>query len=74
MDGQPPEPLRIGVLGAARIAALAIAGPAHTTGDRLVAVAARDRRRAEAFAAAHGVERVLDTYAEVLADPEVEVV
>jgi hypothetical protein len=69
MDGQPPEPLRIGVLGAARIAALAIAGPAHTTGDRLVAVAARDRRRAEAFAAAHGVERVLGTYAEVLADP-----
>jgi predicted dehydrogenase len=68
------EPLRIGVLGAARIAALAVVGPAHTTGDRLVAVAARDRRRAEAFAAAHGVERVLDTYAEVLADPEVEVV
>jgi predicted dehydrogenase len=74
MDGQPPEPLRIGVLGAARIAAVAIVDPAHTTGDRLVAVAARDRRRAEAFAATHGVERVLDSYAEVVADPEVEVV
>ncbi len=71
---QPPEPLRIGVLGAARIAALAIVDPARTTGDRLVAVAARDRRRAEAFAATHGVERVLDSYAEVVADPEVEVV
>jgi predicted dehydrogenase len=68
------EPLRIGVLGAARIAGLAIVGPAQTTGDRLVAVAARDRRRAEAFAASHGVERVLDSYAEVVADPEVEVV
>src|SRR6266516_1676958 len=44
------EPLRIGVLGAARIADLAIGGPARTTGDRLVAVAARDRRRAEAVA------------------------
>ena len=33
------EPLRIGVLGAARISGLAIAGPARTTGDRLVAVA-----------------------------------
>ena len=51
------EPLLIGVLGAARIAGLAIVGPARTTGDRLVAVAARDRRRAEAFAAEHGVER-----------------
>ncbi|HEV3463343.1 MAG TPA: Gfo/Idh/MocA family oxidoreductase, partial [Actinomycetota bacterium] len=74
MGGQSPEPLRIGVLGAARIAALAIVDPARTTGDRLVAVAARDRRRAEAFAASHGVERVLDTYADVVTDPEVEVV
>jgi predicted dehydrogenase len=68
------EPVRIGVLGAARIAQLAIVGPARTTGDRLVAVAARDRPRAEAFAAAHGVERVLGSYAEVVTDPEVEVV
>jgi hypothetical protein len=74
MGGRSPEPLRIGVLGAARIAAPAIVDPAHTTGDRLVAVAARDRGRAEAFAATHGVERVLDGYADVVADPEVEVV
>jgi predicted dehydrogenase len=68
------EPLRIGVLGAARIAEAAIAAPARLTGTRLVAVAARDRTRAEAFAAAHDVERVLDSYADVLADPEVEAV
>jgi predicted dehydrogenase len=68
------EPLRIGVLGAARIAELAIVGPARSTGDRLVAVAARDRRRAEAFAARHGVERVLGSYADVVTDPEIEVV
>ena len=68
------EPLRIGVLGAARIAELAIVGPARTTGDRLVAVAARDRSRAETFAAQHRVERVLDSYADVVTDPEVEVV
>jgi predicted dehydrogenase len=71
---EPPEPLRIGVLGAARIARLAIVEPARVTGDRLVAVAARDRHRAQAFAAEHGVERVLGSYAEVVADPEVEVV
>jgi predicted dehydrogenase len=74
MADQPPEPLRIGILGASRIAALALVDPARATGDRLVAVAARDRRRAEAFAATNGVERVLDSYDDVLADPEVEVV
>lgn len=68
------EPLRIGILGAARITDLALVGPAHTTGDRLVAVAARSRSRAEAFAAEHGVERVLEDYAAVLADDEVELV
>jgi predicted dehydrogenase len=72
--GAATEPLRIGILGAARIAQLAIVKPAHATGTRLVTVAARDRRRAEAFAAEHGVERATDSYAEVLADPEVEVV
>jgi len=68
------EPLRIGILGAARIAPLSIVAPARATGTRLVAVAARDRSRAEAFAAEHGVERVAASYEEILADPEVEVV
>jgi predicted dehydrogenase len=68
------EPLRIGILGAARITELSLIGSARTTGDRLVAVAARDRSRAEAFAARHGVERVVDSYAALLDDPEIEVV
>lgn len=67
-------PLRIGVLGAARIAELAIVKPACVTGHRLVAIAARDRHRAEDFARRHGVERVHDSYADVIADPEVEVI
>ena len=67
-------PLRVGILGAARIAESAIVKPAHATGTRLVSIAARDRARAEAFAAAHGVEKATDSYAAVLADPEVEVV
>ncbi|MFE9685467.1 Gfo/Idh/MocA family protein [Streptomyces sp. NPDC006285] len=70
----PVEPLRIGVLGAARIADLSLVGPARVTGHRLVAVAARDRSRAEAFAAENDVERVLDSYADVISDPRVEVV
>ena len=31
-------------------------------------------RRAETFAREHGVERVVDTYADLVADPEVDVV
>ncbi|MGH3448378.1 MAG: Gfo/Idh/MocA family protein [Nocardioidaceae bacterium] len=68
------EPLRIGVLGAARITERALVDPARVTGHRLVAVAARDRARAEAFAAEHGVERVHDSYADLLSDPDVEAV
>ena len=68
------EPLRLGVLGAARISQRAIVPAARDTGSRLVAVAARDRARAEEFAEAQGVERVLDSYADVIADPEVEAI
>ena len=68
------EPLRIGILGAARIAGRAIVEPAKLTGARLVAVAARDTDRAEAFAAEHEVERVHASYQAVLDDPEVEAV
>lgn len=68
------EPLRLGVLGAARIAELSIVQPAQVTGTRLVAIAARDRQRAAAFAAEHGVERVVASYDDVLADPEVEAI
>ena len=66
--------MRIGVLGASRIAEQAIVGPAAELGHRLVAVAARDRSRAEAFAGKYGVERVVDDYRAVIDDPEVDVV
>jgi predicted dehydrogenase len=72
--GVAGAPLRIGVLGAARIAELAIVKPARVTGHRLVAVAARDRRRAEDFARRHGVERALGSYADALADPDVDAI
>ena len=68
------EPLRIGVLGAARISPLSIIGPAAATGARVVAVAARHRHRAETFAQTHGIEHVHDSYADVIADPEVEAI
>ena len=62
------------MLGAARITSLSLVAPARTTGHRLVAVAARSSERAAVFAAEHGIERVHETYADVIADPEVEAV
>jgi len=66
--------LRIGVLGASRIAELAIVGPAKGLGHRLVAVAAREERRAQLFAEKHGVDNVLGSYQDVIDHPEVEVI
>jgi predicted dehydrogenase len=40
----------------------------------VVAIAARDRSRAAAFAARHGIDRVLASYAEVIGDPAVHAV
>jgi predicted dehydrogenase len=68
------EPLRIGILGAARIVDNALAVPSRTAPVRLVVIAARDRRRAEMLAATHGIERVVDTYADVVSDNEIDVV
>ncbi len=67
-------PLRIGILGAARIADEGIVAPARTLGHQVVAVAARDRSRAEAFAAERGIVRVHDSYASLIADPDVDLV
>ena len=62
------RPLRIGILGAARITPAALVYPAETVPDvELTCVAARDRSRAEAFAAEHGIGSVLDDYAAVVA-------
>jgi predicted dehydrogenase len=67
-------PLRIGILGAARITDEGIVAPARTLGHQVVAVAARDRTRAEAFAAERGIATVHDSYAGVIADPGVDLV
>jgi predicted dehydrogenase len=68
-------PLRIGVLGAARIAPAALITPARSVPEVAVAaVAARNRERAQAFAAKHGIARVHDDYAALLADPEIDAI
>ena len=49
-------PVRIGILGAARITPTALIKPARKSDEVVVAaVAARDLSRAQAFAAKHGI-------------------
>jgi predicted dehydrogenase len=68
-------PLRIGVLGAARIAPSALIKPAKDNADVVVAaVAARDGSRAAAFAAKHGIARVHESYEALIADPDLDAV
>ena len=67
--------MRIGILGAARIAPLAIVNPARENDEVIVcAIAARDESRAQAFAVKHGIARVHDSYESLLADPDLDAV
>ena len=67
--------LRIGVLGAARITPIALVKPARRTGRaQVTAVAARDRGRASEFARKQGIPRVLDNYADLVNDPDIDAV
>src|SRR4051812_31570302 len=69
------ETVRIGILGAARIAPAAAIKPARVVGDAMIgAVAARDRTRAEAFASKHGIPRVHGSYADLIADPDLDAI
>lgn len=68
-------PVRIGILGAARIAPLALIKPAKGRGDVVVAaVAARDTARANQFAARHGIGTAYGAYEDLIADPELDAV
>ena len=69
------RPLRIGILGAARIAPMALIRPARqVAGVAIVAVAARDPQRARAFATKHAIPRVHDTYDDLLAAADIDAV
>ncbi len=69
------NPLRIGVLGAARIAPNALLKPASAREDVVVAaVAARDRGRGQDYATKHGIPTVHDSYEALLADPSLDAV
>ena len=68
------DDIRWGIVGPGRIAEGVVADLALVEGARAVAVGSRSLDRAQAFAARHGIERPYGSYAELLADPDVDVV
>ncbi len=67
------EEIRWGVVGPGRIAENLVQDFAVVDGARVSAVASRSIDRAHAFAGRHGIERAYGSYAELLADPDVDV-
>ncbi|UCE87457.1 MAG: Gfo/Idh/MocA family oxidoreductase [Deltaproteobacteria bacterium] len=69
------SPLRIGILGAARIAPPALVRPARALPEaEVAAIAARDPARARAFATKHGIAKVHESYDALLEDPAIDAV
>ncbi len=67
--------LRIGVLGAAKIAPMAIISPAKRSAEVTVsAIAARDPERGREFAHKHGIARVMPSYEAMITDPAIDAV
>ena len=63
------------MLGAAAIVPMALTGPARSVPDaQVVSIAARDPKRAQAFARKHHIPRVHQTYEDLLADPEIDAI
>lgn len=67
--------LRIGIIGAARVATYAMIAPAAKRDDVVVAaVAARDGARAADYAATHGIARSFGDYAAMVNDPDIDAI
>jgi len=71
----PCQPLRVGVLGAARIAPTALLAPARNLPEvEIRAVAARDLQRAKKFGEKHAIPRVLPNYDALIEDSEIDAI
>ena len=69
------RPIRFGIFGAARIAPDALIKAAHKVPEaEVVAVAARDPKRAQEFAATNKIPRVIATYEDLVNDPELDAI
>ena len=68
-------PIRIGILGAAVIVPAALTNPARSVPEvQILAIAARDPKRAYQFAKKHHIPRVHQTYSAMLADSDIDAI
>lgn len=67
-------PLRWGIIGAGSISDQWVRCLRECEGATVTAVAARSADRAKEFAAKHGITSAYDNYAEMVADPDVDIV
>jgi len=67
-------PLRWGIMGAGNISSDWARSLRDIPGAKLMAVAARSKEKAAEFAAEHKVQKVFSNYAEMVADPDVDIV
>src|SRR5947209_17918215 len=72
--GVTAAPVRWGILSTAHINRLVIPGAHESPAVDLLAVASRDRARADAYATQWEIARAYGSYEELLADPELEAV
>jgi predicted dehydrogenase len=69
------EQVRIGILGAAKIAASAMVRPSRAVPEAsVVAIAARDPERARRYAEKHHIARAHASYETLIADPEIDAI
>ena len=67
--------IRIGILGASKIAPKAMIEPARRRTDcRVVAIAARDAERAAAYAEEHEIQHVAESYAALVARNDIDLI
>jgi predicted dehydrogenase len=72
---QSPSPIRWGIVGTANIArAQFLPGLREAGGGRAALVASRDRAKADAYATAHGIDRGIAGYAELVESPDIDAV
>jgi predicted dehydrogenase len=70
----PTTPTRWAIIGPGRIAESVATDFGHVPNAELAAVASRSVERGTGFAQRHGIRRVFSSYAELIADPDIDVV
>ena len=73
MPSEHRHEVRWGIIGPGRIASGVVKDFPQVPGASVIAVASRSIDRAQRFAAENGIERAYGSYAEIVADPEVDV-